>query len=302
LFLVLGILNNDLQHPSSLPDDLQHPSSPSDDLVMSGDEHEKMLSTPEKQLYCWKSSSDAIQDGVVKGSVCRRFKPVDFFHSPPGAPTGIAANAAAAVTSAAAAAALKRPGPTSTTPTPAQHSAVVHGKSSSVAGVLPASTEQNGGFKHQTAQTLWLHNARGARDAGGVEKCHLAEDCDLDPSSRKAENEPVCEPVCEPSGMQMNRCPKHESCSDAQSSNLGFSHAESSQEAVALSSPRDIEAGPEESEYEQKRKERIKKNKELMEKLGISNSLQRAVTAVQVPAKLHTIFSPPVCLTPTTSH
>jgi hypothetical protein len=208
---------------------------------MSGDKHEKMLSTPEKQLYCWKSSSDATQDGVVKGSVCRRFKPVDFFHSPPGAPTGIAANAAAAVTSAAevTAAALKRPRPTSTTPTLAQHSAVVHVKSSSVSGVLSASTEQNGGLK---------------------------------------------------------------SCSDTQSRNLGFSRVESSQEAVAVSSPREIEAGPEESEYEQKRKQTIQKNKELMEKLGISNALQRAVTAVQVPAKLHTIFSPPVCLTPTTSH
>lgn len=267
---------------------------------MSGDEHEKMLSTPEKQLYCWKSSSDAIQDGVVKGSVCRRFKPVDFFHSPPRAPTGVAANAAAAVTSAAAA--LKRPGPTSTTPTLAQHSAVVHVKSCSVSGVLPASTEQNGGLKHQTAQTLWLHNARGARDAGGVEKYHLSEDCDSNPSSRKAENEPVCEPVCEPSGMQINRCPEQESCSDTQSRNLDFSHVESSQEAVAVSSPREIEAGPEESEYEQKQTQTIQKNKELMEKLGISNALQLAVTAVQVPAKLQTFFSPPVCLTPTTSH
>ena len=104
----------------------------------------------------------------------------------------------------------------------------MHLQSSSVSGVLPASTEQtfweNGGLKHQTAQTLWLHNARGARDSGGLDKYHLSEDCDSNPSSRKAENEPVCEPTWGPSGMQMKRCPEHESCaSDAQSRNLGFS-------------------------------------------------------------------------------
>jgi hypothetical protein len=67
----------------------------------------------------------------------------------------------------------------------------------------------------------------------------------------------------------------------------GSSSVASAQEAIALACPRDIicEAGgarggsrsgggDEESAYELKRKQNIKKNNELMEKLGISNTLQ----------------------------
>ena len=219
-------------------DKLQPPSTPSDDLAMSADERERIeerLSTPEKKLYCWESSKNAIQRGVDKGSVCRKFKSVYSFQNPTVAPPVIATSAAAAITSAAPP--LKRPGPLGVITSPS----VVHVQSCSVSGVMLASLGRNGGCKQQT---WWWHKTRGA---GGGAADDLSEDDDSNASSRDAENEIQMYPP--PSNMQMNmklEAAVCKSCPGVPRSNLegkapvaSSSAASSSQGTSGLSFPPD---------------------------------------------------------------
>lgn len=218
-------------------DKLQPPSTPSDDLAMSADERERIeerLSTPEKKLYCWESSKNAIQRGVDKGSVCRKFKSVYSFQNPTVAPPVIATSAAAAITSAAPP--PKRPGPLGVITSPA----VVHVKSCSVSGGMLASLGRNGGCKQQT---WWWHKTR---DAGGGAADDLSEDDDSNASSRDAENEIQMYPP--PSNMQMNmklEAAVCKSCPGVPRSNLegkalaSSSAAASSQGTSGLSFPPD---------------------------------------------------------------
>lgn len=147
----------------------RQPSTPSDDCVLSAterEERERRMSTPEKQLYCWEYTMDAIQRGIEKGTTARKFRPVYSFQDCSSQPPADAKPPAAAPSVAVAVAlAVAEPVPAVDSKADLVSAQVLASSAQVVAepkASEPPGTPGTSSSARAKHQTWWWHKASGA--------------------------------------------------------------------------------------------------------------------------------------------